>query len=156
MDIDRATKAKEILATIRYITIASASRDAEPWGTPVLAAFDDAYNCYWTSLSNTQHSQNIRENPRVYLTCFDSTVSPGGGGGVYIQGYAMEISDSDEIAQAVRLLYARKNKPERTAEEFLGDSSKRMYKAVPQKAWVNLDEDVKYDPLFAKKEIRLL
>lgn len=155
MDIDRVAKAKEILSSIRYITIASASNDAEPWGTPVLAAFDEHYNCYWTSLSNTQHSKNIQENPRIYVTCFDSTVLPGEGGGVYIQARAAEVSDPVEITHAAELLYARKNKSARKAEEFLGGSLKRMYKATPQKFWISLDIDVKNDPMRAKKEITL-
>ncbi len=148
-------KAKEILANIRYVTIASASSAAEPWGTPALAVFDDQYNCYWTSLHNTQHSKNIQENPRVYLTCFDSTVLPAEGGGVYIQAQAAEMTDPAEITKAAELLYARKNKPVRQAEEFLGDSLKRMYKATPQKFWINLDVDVKNDPMNSKKEINL-
>ncbi len=155
MDIDRVAKAKEILANIRYITIASASTEAEPWGTPVLAVFDDQYNCYWTSLNNTQHSKNIKENPRVYLTCFDSTVLPGEGGGVYIQAQAVEMTDPAEITRVAELLYVRKNKPVRKAEEFLEDSLKRMYKATPRKFWINLDIDVKNDPENAKKEIIL-
>jgi uncharacterized protein YhbP (UPF0306 family) len=153
--IDRIMIAKEILANIRYVTISSASSKAEPWGTPVLTVFDDQYNCYWTSLNNTQHSKNIQENTRVYITCFDSTVVPGEGGGVYIQAHAMEMTDSTEIAHAAELLYARKNKPVREAEEFLGGSLKRMYKAVPQKCWISLDIDVKNDPMRAKKEISL-
>jgi hypothetical protein len=156
MDIDRVARAKEILSKIRYITIASASNEAEPWGTPVLAAFDDRYNFYWTSLANTQHSKNIKENPRVYLTCFDSTVLPGDGGGVYIKAHAIEMTDSVEISYAAGLLYERKNKPVRGAEEFLGDSLKKMYKATPQKFWVSLDVDVKNDPMRAKKEITLI
>ena len=155
MDIDRIAKAKEILANIRYVTIASASSEAEPWSTPVLAVFDDQYSCYWTSLNNTQHSKNIQENGRVYLTCFDSTVLPGEGGGVYMQALAEEMTDPTEINRAAELLYTRKGKPVRKAEEFLGDSLKRMYKATPQKFWINLDVDVKNDLMRAKKEIIL-
>lgn len=154
-EIDHVAKAKEILANIRYVTIATASKMAEPWGTPVLAVFDEQYNCYWTSMNNTQHSHNIQENPRVFLTCFDSTVLPGEGGGVYMEAQAMEMTDFTEITGAAELLYARKNKPVRNAEEFLGDSLKRMYKAAPKKFWITLDEDAKNDPLKAKQEINL-
>ena len=156
MDIDRVAKAKEILNNIRYITISSASSEAEPWGTPVLAAFDEQYNFYWTSLNSTQHSKNIQDNPRVYLTCFDSTALPGEGGGVYIKARAEEMTDLSEIKRAVEVLYTRKNKPLRQAEEFVGDSVKRMYTATPEKFWISLDIDVKNDPMRAKKEINLI
>lgn len=155
MNTPHTDAAKEILKAIRYITISSASRTGEPWGTPVLAAFDDAYACYWTSLKTTQHSQNIQENPRVYLACFDSTQTSGESGGVYIQAFATELSDPAEITRAAALLYARKNKPPRNAEEFLGDSPKRMYRAIPHKAWVTLNADAKVDPGNAKREITL-
>jgi uncharacterized protein YhbP (UPF0306 family) len=155
MDIDRVARAKEILSSIRYVTISSASKDAEPWGTPVLVVFDEQYNCYWTSLNNTQHSRNISENSQVYLTCFDSTVLPGDGGGVYIKAHAAEMTDAGEISRAALLLYARKGKPVREATEFLGDSLKRMYKATPKNFWITLDIDVKNDPLRTKKEITL-
>ncbi len=154
--MDHVAKAKEIIANIRYVTIASASNDGEPWGTPVLAAFDEAYNFYWTSLNNTQHSKNIQENPRVYLTCFDSTALPGDGGGVYVKARAVEMTDPAEIEQAIKILYTRKGKELRQAAEFIGDSIKRMYKATPEKFWISLDIDVKNDPMRAKKEINLL
>lgn len=155
-EIDRVARAKEIFSNIRYITISSASVEGEPWGTPVLAAFDEQYNFYWTSLNNTRHSKNIEENSKVYLTCFDSTVLPGEGGGVYVKAQASEITDLVEIERAMELVYARKNKPNRGVEEFQGDSIKRMYKAIPEKFWISLDIDVKNDPMNHKKEITLL
>jgi len=92
----------------------------------------------------------------VYLTCFDSTVLPSDSNGVYIKAHGAEISDPDEIAHAIELVYSRKGKPKREVSEFLGDSPKRVYKAVPEKCWVNLNVDVKNDPENPKKEIRLL
>ncbi|HEY5383108.1 MAG TPA: pyridoxamine 5'-phosphate oxidase family protein [Candidatus Paceibacterota bacterium] len=153
--MDASEKAKEIIEKIIYITIATASKEAEPWNTPVLAAYDEQYNFYWTSMANTQHSQNIRVNPKVYLSIFDSTVKPGEAGGVYVKASAVELSDPAEIERAVALVYKRKNKPIKMVEEFLGESPKRIYKAIPEKFWINLDVDIKNNPLDPKKEITL-
>lgn len=154
--MDRVARAKEIIEKIRYITLATASVDAEPWGTPVTAAFDAQYNFYWTSMAGTQHSQNIRANPRVYFTIFDTNAPLGAGGAVYVKGQAMELADSEEIKKAAVVLYAAKGKPVREPEEFLGDSPKRMYKVIPEQVWVNLDEEVRNDPVNVRKEISLV
>jgi nitroimidazol reductase NimA-like FMN-containing flavoprotein (pyridoxamine 5'-phosphate oxidase superfamily) len=154
--MDRVARAKEILERIRYITLATASVDAEPWSTPVTAAYDEQYNFYWTSMAATQHSQNIRANSRIYFSVFDSNAPLGAGGAVYVKAQATELTDPAEIEKAVAVLYVRKNKPARQPEEFLGESPKRMYKAVPEKVWVNLDEEVRIDPINARKEIALV
>jgi nitroimidazol reductase NimA-like FMN-containing flavoprotein (pyridoxamine 5'-phosphate oxidase superfamily) len=154
--MDRTARAREIIESVRYITLATASPDAEPWSTPVTAAHDKDYNFYWTSMAGTQHSQNIRENPRIYFTIFDSTAPIGAGGGVYVKARATELSDPEEIRSAAEILYIRKNKPTREPQEFLGDSPKRMYKAIPEQVWVNLDEEVRNDPINVRKEITLV
>ena len=156
MEIDRIAEAKKIISKIIYITIATVSKDAEPWNTPVTAAFDEQYNFYWTSMSATQHSQNIRANPNIFIVIYDSTASSGSGGGVYLKAKAVELSNLEEIAQAAAYVYTRKNKTVKDVEEFIGESPKRMYKAVPEKVWVNLDIDVKNDPMNVRKEITLV
>lgn len=154
--MDRVARAKEIIEKNRYITLATATLDAEPWSTPVTAAHDEVYNFYWTSMAQTQHSQNIRTNPRIYFSIFDSNAPLGEGGGVYIKARAFELVDPEEIKKAAIILYAAKSKAARGPEEFLGDSSKRMYKAMPEQIWVNLDEEVRNDPVNVRKEISLV
>ncbi len=151
--MDRVTRAKEIVSKIVYVTIATSSKEAEPRSTPVHAAFDDLYNIFWTSFSDTQHSKNIRENPRVYISIYDEGISQGDG--IYVKAKAVELSDPLEIENAVALVYGRKEKTPRNAEEFMGESMRRMYKATPEQFWVSLDEDVKKDPATSKKEISL-
>ncbi len=153
--MDRAQKAKEIISNILYVTIATASKTGEPWNTPVYSSFDENYNFFWASWVGAQHSKNIRENPAVFLVIYDSTVPEGKGEGVYIKAKAQELTDIREIEAAAERHYARKNKTPRKAEEFLGDYPRRMYKAVPEQAWVNLDADVKGNHIDTRKEITL-
>jgi hypothetical protein len=153
--MDRAEKAKEIISKLLYITVATATPNGLPWNSPVFAAFDENYTFYWTSWPGTQHSQNITANPHVFLVIYDSTVPQGQGEGVYIQANALEVTDIKDIQRGSDILYARKGKPTRDAKEFLGDSPRRMYKAVPEKAWVNLDIDVKNSFIDTRKEIVL-
>jgi len=154
--MDRAQKAREIIANIRYVTIATASKNGMPWNTPVFSAFDETYNFYWTSWHGTQHSQNIVENENIFIAVYDSTVPEGAGEGVYIKAKAYELADQGEITRAASYLYGRKNKAPRAASEFVGESPRRMYKAVVEKCWVNLDVDVKGSFIDTRREVLLI
>lgn len=149
-------KAKKIIERIIYITIATSSKDV-PWNTPVYSAFDEKYNFYWASDQNGQHSKNIRENNQVFLVIYDSTAPEGTGEGVYIQAKAFELANKEEIRHALAKLYARKNQnPEkRKPEEFLGDYPRRVYKAVPEKFWINGDGSINGNFIDTREEINL-
>jgi nitroimidazol reductase NimA-like FMN-containing flavoprotein (pyridoxamine 5'-phosphate oxidase superfamily) len=154
--MDSKLRAREIIEKVRYITVATVTPDGRPWGTPVFAAYDDRYNFYWKSMADAVHSRNIRENPNIYFTIYDSTAAPGAGSGVYCTAQAAELSEISEIEKAIMLVYERKHSISRTVGEFLNDSPARMYIARPEKFWLTLDEWVRLDPANAKREIQLL
>ena len=133
-------KAKSIIQKILYITIATSSKDGQPWNSPVFSAFDENYNFYWNSWTENQHSKNIEGNPNVFLIIYDSTVSEGTGEGVYIKAKAYMVTNEKEIKRARDLLVKRKNKPSsklRNTREFMGKYPRRVYKAVLEKVWMN-------------------
>jgi general stress protein 26 len=152
--MDRVARVKEIIRQTPIITLATVSLGGEPRSTPVTAAFDEELNCYWTSFSDTRHSENIRENPSVFISLFDLTSNPiQDASGVYIKARASELTDPDEISKAVRYVYERKNKELRDIEEFTGQNRKRLYKAIREQCWVSLKEDFDIDPTDSRKEI---
>lgn len=55
MDLNK--RAKEIVEKIIYATIATASKDGQPWNSPVYCAYDEDYNFYWSSWTENQHSK---------------------------------------------------------------------------------------------------
>lgn len=146
-------KAKTILSKIRYINIASVSVDGQPWNTPVSAFFDDQLNFYWASWKENQHSKNIRSNPNIFLTVYDSTAAEGTGEGVYMQAKAFELSDPDEINRA--LAFRDKKKKARQAEEYLGEYPRRLYKAVPEKFWLNGDGEISGNFVDVRIEVKM-
>jgi len=148
-------KAKRIISDILYITIASVSKHGAPWNSPVYSAFDENYNFYWVSPMEAIHSKNIKENPQVALVIYDSTVPEGTGAGVYVQAKATEITDEKEIQHAIPFLYGRKNKSPRPSSSFIGDSPRRIYKAVPGKIWVNTTQEINGQPCDVRVEIKL-
>ncbi len=137
-------RAAEIINKILYATIATVSDEGQPWNSPVYSGFDNELNFYWSSDKDSQHSKNICANGRVFIVIYDSTAEAGSGEGVYIQAKAKELDEDAEIIVARRTTQTRKGQlSEMTgdeAEKFKGDSVRRVYKATPQKIWMNGDE----------------
>lgn len=134
-------RASEIINQILYITIASVSKDGQPWNTPVYSAFDKDLNFYWFSDKNSQHSNNIRDTKNVFLVIYDSTAPEGTGEGVYIQAEVQELSKEVEILGALKVLDARVGKTkERDFTDYSGDAVLRGYKATPKRVWMNDDD----------------
>lgn len=128
-----------------------------PWNSPVYSAFDQNYNFYWASDQNGQHSKNIKENPDVFLVIYDSTAAEGTGEGVYVKAKAYELTDEEEILHALEVLDKRVGKTkERDAKAFLEDYPRRVYKAVPEKFWMNSDGDVNGNYIDIRVEVELL
>jgi len=148
--------ARRILERILYITIATASKDGVPWNTPVYSAHDEDLNFFWASDQNSQHSKNIGENNQVFLVIYDSTVPEGTGEGVYVQAKAYELKDEKEITHALNYLDTRVNKKLHSPTQFLGDMPRRVYKAVPEKFWINADGDVNGNYIDTRIKVDLL
>ncbi len=153
---DFSKRAKEIIEKVIYITIATASRDGQPWNSPVYSAYDEHYNFYWASWKENVHSRNVRSNPNIFLVIYDSTVPQGTGEGVYVKAKAYELNDKKEIEHATKYLYGRKHQTPRRSEEFLGDYPRRVYRAVPEKIWMNDDGDIDGNYVDTRIEVDLL
>lgn len=152
-------KARQIVKKILYITIATVSRDGVPWNSPVYSAFDKNYNFFWVSWKENQHSKNIKENNNVFIVIYDSTVPEGTGEGVYIQAKAYELSDEKEIEHALSCLDGRVNKkkdPKTRIAQFQGDKPRRIYKAIPERVWINGEGDINGNYVDKRVEVDLL
>lgn len=154
--MNKIEEAKKIIAGIIYITLATVFDDGRPWNSPVYAAFDENYNFFWVSPLDAEHSANIRANRQVAIVIYNSTVPEGTGVGVYISAKAYELIDQKEIEYALKYHYGRKNKSPRPVSAFLGDSPRRVYKAVPEKFWINEVKIVDGHPVDVRSEIDLL
>jgi len=139
---DLSGRAREIVEKVIYITIATVSDDGQPWNSPVFSAYDRDYSFYWGSHRESQHSRNVRANGRVFLVIYDSTVPAGTGEGVYVRARAEEIADPDEIAAAHRLLQERRPVPFWSLQDITGNAPVRLFKAVPEQAWMNSDGEL--------------
>ncbi|MBI4118458.1 MAG: pyridoxamine 5'-phosphate oxidase family protein [Parcubacteria group bacterium] len=129
-------RAKAIIENVMYATVASVSAEGMPWNSPVFAAYDEHFNFYWGTYRHSQKAENIRANGNVFLVIYDSTVPPGVGEGVYIKATAKELENPEEIAFAHKLLWDRRHVYWKL-EHVQGNAPIRLYKAVPEKIWMN-------------------
>ena len=81
-DVDR------LLAANRYLVLATADKDGQPWATPVFFASLDPHTLCWVSSPNSRHSRNIASRPGIAITVFDSTVEVGRGEAAYFDADA--------------------------------------------------------------------
>lgn len=132
-------RAKEILQKIIYATLATVTKEGKPWNSPVRHCFDSDMNIYWFSDKQNQHSQNVRENGRVFIVIYDSTVPEGDGEGVYFEATVEELTEPEQIRKARRI---KKGEGKDSPDDFMGDAIRRVYKATPTSAWMN-DAEVK-------------
>lgn len=133
MDYDQ--KARGILSSISYATVATVNEDGSPWNSPVYCAMDDAYNCYWLSSLESRHSQNILRTHQVFIVIYDSTSTAGEG--VYLQCQAKVIEDSAAVRFALGLLGNRRGKPFTRTERYMDGGPQRIFMAKPTVAWMN-------------------
>ena len=156
MDNKYVDRAKKIIDKILYITIATVNKNGEPWNSPVYSAFDENYNFYWASDQNGKHSKNISENENVFIVIYDSTAPEGTGEGVYIKAKTTVLTDNKEILHGLEVLDKRVGKTkERNENEFLDEYPRRVYKATPEKVWVNDEGDVNGNYIDIRIEINL-
>lgn len=136
------TKAQSILNRIKYATLATVDADGNPWNAPVYFIYNEDYNLYWASVTQSQHSQNIKANGKVFIVVYDSTVPWSTDTGVYIEAVASEVTDPQVLAKACQLRKARVPEANQPPEAFMGDSPRRIYCAKPQHIWLNTGDKV--------------
>jgi hypothetical protein len=131
-------RAIELLDTIEYLNIATSSESNEPWNTPVYAASDSSLNFYWSSWKDAQHSINIRTQPSIFITLYDSTRKRGDNNRrcLYIQAVATELAELDEITLGAQLLYPMESTTI-NFQDFTGEGLRRIYRASPSAVWLN-------------------
>lgn len=129
--------ARQIVDKVKYLTLATVDADGNPWNAPVFGMCDEDFNCYRGSYRGAQHSKNIEQNGKVYITVYDSTVAPGTGWGVYIRGVASKVEDPEEISRLYELMKPRHDDDFWPLETLSGDGPVRFYKATKQAVWMN-------------------
>ena len=128
-------KVEKLLQTIHYATISSVDSGGQPWAAPVWYVLDDNH-VYWWSPIEARHSKNIANNPKIYITIFDSTAPEGEGFGLYMRAEAGVLTD-DELDSAIDLYNQSTKIFKLNRENCTGNAPTRIYKATVSQRWVN-------------------
>src|ERR1700754_7813 len=144
--MDAVSHALTLLAENRYVVLATADADGNPWATPVWFAHDGLDRLVWVSWPGAQHSLNIAARPDVALTVFDSGATPGDGAAFYATARAAECPDQ-QVDAALATFDAR-SRAHSLDQRFgswerarvTGEARLRLYVADVVDAWV-LDQD---------------
>lgn len=150
---DLPSRLRKILAEVPYVTLASVCPDGRPWNTPVMGRFDDELNLYWASWPKNQHSQNVAQNPNIFVVIYDSRAPEGDGIGIYIEMRVKMLTRKADIAKA-RQVYTTNFGEDLQHEPFLGECPRRLYRATPCKLWFNSDAYIKGNFIDVRQEIK--
>ena len=135
----RIERVRKLIKTAKHVALATVNADGSPHNSPVFAAFDDGLQLVWASSPEARHSKNIARSGQVFVVVFDAL---GDGGGLYVQARAAEVSP-DDMPQALETFNVAR---ERLLREklapgyFMRAAPQRLYRAVPEKLWVNFSE----------------
>lgn len=132
-------RAREIINTIHYLTLASVTPEGIPWNSPLAYSVDNNFNFYFGSPKHTQHTQNIRDNGKAFVVIYDSTAPDGEGEGVYMTANVRELRDEYEIQEAINVMFGFSSKYK--VEHFTNESKLRAYKIEPISVWMNDAEE---------------
>ena len=148
--MDAVSHALTLLAENRYVVLATADADGNPWATPVWFAHDGLDRLVWVSWPGAQHSQNIAARPDVALTVFDSGVTPGDGAAFYATARAARVPRpaGRRRTRDLRRAFAGPE-PDQSFGSWerarvTGEARLRLYVADVVDAWV-LDQDSPVD-----------
>lgn len=90
-----------------FMTLATADAEGRPWASPVEFACDERLHFYWSSHFDSRHSRNVRANPRVAISIYDSTQAPGVYGetqALYAEGLVEEFrpAEIDDVSASLQ------------------------------------------------------
>ena len=93
---DTAARAREIVDSNVYMTLATADAEGRPWASPVWFAHEGFTHFVWVSKPAARHSRNLAERRQVGIVIFDSTAGQGAAEAVYIEAEAEQLEGAEE------------------------------------------------------------
>lgn len=129
---EREALAARLVATNRYMTIATADADGRPWVSPVWYAAASDTDFLWVSSPTARHSRNIAARSQVAIVIFDSTVPEGAAEALYLEATAHQLA-GDELTDAIAIYSARSQAcgdQAWTAADVVPPARLRLYRAT--------------------------
>jgi nitroimidazol reductase NimA-like FMN-containing flavoprotein (pyridoxamine 5'-phosphate oxidase superfamily) len=139
---DLAVVAREIIDANRYLTLATADGDGNPWAAPVWYAHEGYTDFLWVSRPEARHSRNLASRPRLAIVIFDSTVPVGGAQAVYVEALAEELSGAERERGIA--IYSRRSQAHGAGEwrgaDVVAPAPHRLYRARASEHFVQAND----------------
>src|SRR5260370_112703 len=130
-------RAKELLDTVWFATMATVNEDGNPHNTPFLFLHaKDLSRIYWGSHPNSLHSKNIVRTGQAFFVIYDAYKR----GGLYIKTANAHPLKGEELEAALKVhnqTRASRNQDTLSLDYYTGDAPQRMWSATPTNFWVN-------------------
>lgn len=135
---EQTARARSIIESGPYMTLATADGGGAPWATPVWYAVESLYSLIWISRPDTRHSRNLEVRPQLGIVIFDSRAPIGTGQGVYLEATAGLVNENEvEIAMSV---FSERSLAQGgqafSAEDVRGSAPHRLYRASASRAYL--------------------
>lgn len=101
---DMTLLAKQIIIQNKFLSLATSDREGNVWSTPLSYSRDNDCNFYFTTTLDSRHIENIRKNPYVSFSIFDSTRRVSDIDGLQIRGIAGEL-EKEKLPDVVKNYY---------------------------------------------------
>ncbi|HET8821197.1 MAG TPA: pyridoxamine 5'-phosphate oxidase family protein [Thermoleophilaceae bacterium] len=140
---EAAARARRIIDSNQYLTLATADADGRPWASPVWFAHQDHKRFIWVSKPDARHSRNLAERPEIALVVFDSTLAIGTGDALYAEAAAEQL-DGPDVAGAIEVFSRRSLEcggRAWTADEVGRDALHRLYRATASALFILGEND---------------
>ncbi|MEU2200656.1 pyridoxamine 5'-phosphate oxidase family protein [Isoptericola sp. NPDC019482] len=143
---DDAELARQVLDGGRYMVLASADPDGNPWPTPVWFA-REGRELVWVSRLGTRHSSNVAGRSAVGIVVFETPVPAGGRPrAVYAEATAGEVPDADR--ERCLAIFDRRSRAEGlgpwTLDRVVAPAELRLFHALVSRFFVlEPDRDVR-------------
>lgn len=101
---DITEMAANIIRTNRFLSLATTNSKSEVWVTPLSYVCDEKCDFYLTTAIDSVHIDNIKINPYVAFSIFNSTLRVSDIDGLQIRGIIGEVERAD-LERVVKMYY---------------------------------------------------
>ena len=102
--MDKTEKTRSIIANNKYFVMATYGSENSLWTCPLTYVVDENYDFYIVTALDSTHVENIKKNPRIAFTIFDSTLGIDDIDAVQANGIIGQV-DNDDLPSVVKMYY---------------------------------------------------
>lgn len=127
----------EFLVGTKYMCLGTTDMDGNVWTAPMTYVTDDELNIYFHSALDSTHIENIKENPEVSFSIYDSTLMLAEIDGLQGKGIVGQV-DNSEVEKIHKAFFEKHMPIPEIREQFAPPVMAFMGDEAPQKRFFKL------------------